>query len=252
MNQRSLELHRSFPNPSGRRPRLECTLSAAVALASLAATGTRADASESVPIRLAAPRMAANTDGLQALVVEVRARKASAGSGVLLRDGLVLARLRSVAAIDTRGEIRQFQELEIASPGGSAAPAILVLGDVRLDVALLRLAGGAERDLAAQLAQGAPTPGEALLALSATDQSIAAVDVLVEGVERSAGTPTLIRTSGRFGPRFWGGALFNASGELTGVLVPGGSGGAAVPVAALRPLVDKAAAAPRPFVRSQP
>jgi hypothetical protein len=229
MNQRSLEIHRSLSNVPARRPRLECTLSAAVALASFAATGARADASESVPFRLAPPRMAANT------------------------DGLVLARLRSVAAVDDRGEIRQYHPLEVGAPGGTATPVILVLGDSRLDVALLRLADGGGSDLAAQFAEATPAPGEALLALSATGQSIAAVDVLCEGVERSGGTPTLIRTSGRFGPRFWGGALFNASGELTGLLVPGGSGGAGVPAAALRPLVQRAVATKPPIVRgSQP
>jgi S1-C subfamily serine protease len=219
-----------------------------VALASLTATGARADASESVPVRLTVPRLAANSDGLQALVVEVRARGAAAGSGVLLRDGLVLARLRSVAALGETGDVQQFQPLEVVSPGGQAMVAILVAGDSRLDVALLRLAGGGG-DFPAQLAQAAPVSGEPLLAVSATSQSVAAVDVVVEGVERKAGMPTLIRTSGRFGPRFWGGALFNSGGELVGVLVPGGSGGAAIPAALLLPLVDKESAARRPMLR---
>jgi hypothetical protein len=166
------------------------------------------------------------------------AEKVSIASGVLAGGGLVLTDLRAMLVVDGRGGAQPATELAVLTTNG-AFPARLVGAALDADVAVLELPAEAARALEGPpLSEGASD--DQLLAIRASKQGRALrFEAIGFSMPRSPDALQLRPLRGL--PTGYAGApVFDAGGELAGLLVgPGEQGVVLVPSARLLQILER-------------
>jgi S1-C subfamily serine protease len=152
------------------------------------------------------------------------------GSGVLIGKGLAVANLHLAVLPDFEGNLAAVESVEIVVPGRGAFPATLLAGDLNLDIAVFRLEGG-EALPGAALAENEPGVDQAVVAMAASGDRIAAVRSAISEVHEAR-----FSLAAPLGRDFWGGPVFDGEGKLVGVLGPV----AAVRASMLRQIIERA------------
>jgi S1-C subfamily serine protease len=164
---------------------------------------------------------AAAVDRAARSVVAVHGRDRRGASGVLWRDGVV------VAASDA---VERDEELAVTLPDGQRLAATLVGRDPTTDIAVLRIEGMPGVTAAEAGDPAALRPGHIVFAVGRHAEEGAAVVASFGIVATSAGPwrsmrggaiDRLIRLDLRLDPATEGGALVDASGRTMGIVVPG-------------------------------
>jgi S1-C subfamily serine protease len=206
--------------------------------------------------------MQAVADRVHSLAVAVRARAfvsdgapggrghlteaVTSASGVLIGDGLVLTTLSSVALSRGDGHFEPAESIDVVANEVGLVPALLVMGDPALDLAVLQLPEELRGLDGATFAPRDPLVGDEMLAIGAEGNSLYVVGINLEQVEFAAGGAARLYADRPVPPSFSGGPLFDGEGRLAGLTTPGASdSGFAVPASVLRALIDRLAGATR-------
>ena len=161
-------------------------------------------------------------DRVHGMVVQVFAargpEKINTASGVLAGGGLVLTDMRALLFEGTAGSMQVATEIAVLTSKG-AFPARLVDSALDAGVAVLELPEAASELEGPPLAQGSGDVGDQLIAVHASKQGPAIVfDVIGFSVERTA-NPLRLRAAPGLPIAFAGAPVFDAGGELAGLLV---------------------------------
>jgi S1-C subfamily serine protease len=164
---------------------------------------------------------AAAVDRAARSVVAVHGRDRLGASGVLWRDGVVVAASEAV---------ERDEDLAVTLPGGQRVAATLAGRDPTTDVAVLRIASAPGMAAAETADPAALRPGHLVFAVGRRADEGAAVVARMGIVATSAGPwrsmrggaiDRLIRLDLRLDPIAEGGALVDAAGQTMGIVVPG-------------------------------
>lgn len=158
--------------------------------------------------------------GFTVFVIAKTGESQISASGVLINGGLVLTDLHGLVAKQADGSLSE-AEIVVVLDGLGAVPARLAGADVALGIAVLRLPDEARKLPGADIATSDPGVADELLAMG-TDGKV--VDVLGVRVDH-VGLP-LLHTSATLPGSFRGGPLFDASGHLAALELPGGAAAA--------------------------
>ena len=170
-------------------------------------------------------------------VVAVDARPRFGSSGVFWRPGIV---------VTAEHTIRREEEIEIALPDGTKAPAAVAGSDPGTDIAVLKLEGHAGEPPA--LASGDPAVGNLALGISRSpDSGVNAAMGIISAVSGSWRTwrggrlDRYIRLDLTMFPASSGGLVVNTDGEAIGIAtsVLSRIAGLAIPVATVNRVVDE-------------
>jgi len=171
----------------------------------------------------------------------------SSASGVLIGEGLALTELGAVVLTAPDGRKEVASEIEIVVDDVGPLPAHVVVADVALDIAVLRLPDEARTLSGAAFAPADPGVGDATLAVGVRGDSLDVLEARVTRVDSAEDGTHRLRTDRSLPAPFWGGPLFDTQGRLAGLnTAPVGADGTAVPASVLRSVVRRLLAAAVP------
>jgi S1-C subfamily serine protease len=187
-----------------------------------------------------APDLKSVADRMHGAVVQVRGHAgetASYATGVLVGSRLAVTTLHTVAARAGEDKVVPLPYIEVFLPDQGVALAQLVSADLRLDLALLRLAEDAPGLDGPTLAAQDPARGESLIAMGAGEDAVTAVEVTVS--EPRGG---LFAVSSRhpLDSRFWGGPLFDLQGRLAAIELTALGEPRAIPARLVKEWIERA------------
>jgi S1-C subfamily serine protease len=190
------------------------------------------------------PALEAVADRMHTMAVQVVAsgggEKVNVASGVLAGDGIVLTDLRAVVVETAGGVLEAASEIAVATARG-VFPARVVGAALDVDVAVLELPQAAGELEGPPLAEEASGSGDQLLAIRASKQGPALVfEVISFSIEQAEGEAQRLQSTPALPSTFTGAPVFDARGELAGMLVsPNEQDGLFVPAARLRQILAR-------------
>jgi hypothetical protein len=169
----------------------------------------------------------------------------SVASGVMAGGGVVFTDLRAVVARGTDGALVPRRQIAVLTAAGIFAARIAGTAP-DLDVAVLELPQAARFIGGPSLADGSLAAGDRLLAIRATKQGAALVfEAIGFSIEAAGGDALLPRPAPPL--NFAGAPVFDAQGELAGILVsPSEQDGLLVPAKSLLEILSRLRAAASP------
>jgi hypothetical protein len=196
-----------------------------------------------------APSGGAVADRVHTMAVQVVAggdgAQVSVASGVMAGGGIVFTDLRAVAVKAPDGALAPHRQIIVLTAAGVFAARIAATAP-DLDVAVLELPRAARGIGGPPLAGGALAAGDRLLAIRAAKQGAALVfEAIGFSIEAAGGDALLPRPAPPL--NFAGAPVFDAQGELAGILVsPSEQDGLLVPAKSLLEILSRLRAAASP------
>ncbi|HEY2028866.1 MAG TPA: trypsin-like peptidase domain-containing protein [Myxococcales bacterium] len=139
----------------------------------------------------------------------------SFGAATLLGDGFAVTALHTVG-ISLPGKMVPWKNIQVQVPQNGVVVAEVVAWFPEVDLALLRLPGTASIS-SLPLESQAPKAGAPLIALGADEEGIRVIGVASVAASDDA---LLLTSNHALDSRYWGGPLFDAEGNLAGIILP--------------------------------